>query len=108
MGVYYKAACDDLQERIDPGHIENLGIKAGSIARSEHPFGSLVIFAMLYRWRNHGVRIADDLGDDPGYFEYRDITGEVLAEYNKSYGTTFKHTPDDDDDEAPHTSGDSQ
>jgi hypothetical protein len=91
MGVYYKAACDEAKEQIDPGHINDLGVKAGSIAHPEHPFGPVVIFAMLYRWKAP-VRIANDTADDDGYFVYADVTEEVLKAYNERYKTQLMFT----------------
>ena len=45
MGIYYRAACDELRESIDPGDINNLGNKIGAIAHPEHPFGAVLVFA---------------------------------------------------------------
>ena len=61
MGIYYQVACDELKERIDPGSIDNLGIKAGSIAHPKHPFGQVVIFALLTRWFGKSIRLVDDI-----------------------------------------------
>ena len=83
MGNYYKVACDELKENIDPGDIDNLGIKRLSIDWFEHPFGAVVIFAMLTRWAGKDVRLVDDCGEDPGYFEYKNVTRHILEEYNK-------------------------
>lgn len=101
MGIYYQVACDATQERIDPGGINDLGIKADAIAYPKHPFGPVVIYAMLTRWSGKSVRLVNDLGDDPGYFDYADITGEIIAEYNKKYGTNLVHTPMVRNDPAP-------
>lgn len=92
MGIYYKIACDEVKECIDPGHINDLGIKAGAIAAPDHPFGSVVVFAMVMRW-DHPVRLVNDSGDDPAYFEYTDVTEDVLKEYNERYKTELKFTP---------------
>jgi len=91
MGAYYKAACDEAKEQINPGHIDDLGIKAKSIAHPNHPFGQVVIFAMLHRWKA-SVRIANDTGDDDGYFDYADVTDEVLKAYNEHYKTQLRFT----------------
>ena len=90
MGIYYMIACDELKERIDPGHINNLGIKAHAIAHPKHPLGSVVIFALLYRWRGKVIRLANDAGNDAGYDDYKDVTNEVIDEYNTEYmGSVF-------------------
>lgn len=91
MGVYYQVACDESKERIDPGDIDDLGIKAGAIAHPEHPFGPVVMFAMLHRWRSP-IRLVDDTRDDPGYFEYVNVTEVVLLQYNEFYETEFRFT----------------
>lgn len=90
MGVYYKAACDELREKIDPGKINDLGVKAGAIAHPEHPFGSIVVFSMLGRWNGCTVRLANDSDDDEGYFDYQDVTKQVVEAYNEKYGTEYK------------------
>lgn len=95
MGTYYMAACDEAKERIDPGSINDLGVKFGSISHPEHPFGSVVIFAMATRWRGKQARIASDIGSDPGYYDYREVTAEVLAEYNRVHRTDLRFTGDD-------------
>jgi hypothetical protein len=92
MGVYYQVACDEDRERIDPGSINDLGIKVGAIAHPNHPFGSVVVFAMSHRWHGKPTRIVDDLGSDPGYFDYNEVTEEVVKEYNEYYKTSLKFT----------------
>lgn len=75
-----------MRESIDPGDINNLGIKFGAIGHPQHPFGPVVVFAMLTRWNGHGARIVGDSGDnDDPYYEYRDVTADVLADYNEYY-----------------------
>ena len=96
MGIYYQIACDELEERIDPGSINNLGVKAKNIANPKHPFGQVVVFVLLTRWEGKSVRLVDDCEDDPGYFEYKDVTEDVLKEYNEVYGTEYKFTGIDD------------
>lgn len=50
------------------------------------------MFAMLYRWKAP-IRLANDHdGDDPGYFDYKEVTEEVLNEYNKYYNTQLVFT----------------
>ena len=97
MGIYYKVACDDHRECIDPGSIDGLSVKASGIASTAHPLGAVTLFALLNRWCGATVRLADDLADDPGYYDYVDVTAEVLAEYNQKYGTDLKYTGYDDD-----------
>lgn len=92
MGVYYQIACDELRERIDPGYIDNLGIKRGAIACHDHPFGPMVIFALLNRWAGKQARLVDDTSDDPGYFLYQNVTAFIIYEYNQQYHTNFKLT----------------
>lgn len=92
MGTYYKAACDELSESIDPGEIDNLGIKANAIANPAHPLGPFIVYAMLNRWHGKKVRIVNDAGDDDGYFRYENVTEDVLEDYNKNYGTSYKFT----------------
>ena len=91
MGVYFKVACDEAKECIDPGSINDLGVKAGSIAHPEHPFGPVVVYATLHRWHSP-IRLANDSHDDPGYYDYLDVTEEVLREYNQTYNTHFRFT----------------
>ena len=94
MGIYYMVACDELKERIDPGVINNLGVKEHAIAHPEHPFGAVVVFALLNRWRGKVIRLADDRSDDAGYYDYVCVTESVLAEFNTCYGTSFQFTGD--------------
>lgn len=102
MGIYYQIACDEKKERIDPGDINNLGIKQGAIAHPKHPFGSVAVFAMLRYWGGSTVRLVNDCGEDPGYFDYKNITREVVEAYNVYYSTTLTFTgrpmEDDTDD----------
>lgn len=84
MGVYYKIACDQAREVIDPGDVNDFGIKFSSITCLDHPIGSLTIFALGRRWSGKTVRLVDDCGDDDTpYFTYRDVTREVIEEYNE-------------------------
>lgn len=92
MGVYYVIACDKLKEKIDPGSINDLGMKQHAIAHQKHPFGSVVIFALVTRWCNQTARIANDYNDDPGYYEYTDITQQIINEYNTEYETILQFT----------------
>ena len=85
MGVYYMIACDELKERIEPGDVFGLGIKRGAITSVEHPIGALVINTLMGRWNGRSCRVADDCGEDPGYFEYTDVTEEVMADYNEEW-----------------------
>lgn len=97
MGTYYKMACDDLKESIDPGDINGLGIKEFAIAYPTHPFGPVIVFAMLERWKGHACRLVNDLTDDPGYFDYRNVTREVIEDYNARYpdAKPLRYTGDD-------------
>ena len=91
MGIYYMIACDELKERIDPGAINKLGIKEHAIthhaiAHLEHPFGAVVVFALLNRWERKVIRLANDMsGEDLGYFDYTDVTEAILSDYNTYY-----------------------
>ena len=95
MGTYYCVACDELKEKIDPGDINNCGVKQGSIGSLDHPIGAVSVFAMCRRWRHKEIRLAYDSADDPGYDEYTDVTKEVLEEYNKEYKTDLTYTGSD-------------
>ncbi len=97
MGIYYVIACDELKEKIEPGSINNLGIKQRAIAHPDHPFGPVSVFALVTRWRDKAARVLNDGGDDPGYFEYTDVTQQIIDEYNSEYRTALKFTGDDDD-----------
>lgn len=95
MGIEFTIACDATKEKIDPARIDGFGSKAGPIAHPNHPLGALAVFAMLYRWAWSPVRLAADGGDDSGYYDYTDVTDEVIEEYNHFYGTELltKETP---------------
>ena len=86
MSTYYKIACDEVRENIDPGGINDLGVKEFAISHPDHPFGAVCVYAMRTRWNGLGCRIVSDSGGDHGYDEYVSVTGQVLAEYNKYYG----------------------
>lgn len=93
MGNYYQVACDELKERIDPGDINDLGIKAGPVAHLEHPLGALTIFNLLGRWHCMSVRLVSDAGgDDEAYHRYTDVTYETIRRYNEVYKTNIKYT----------------
>ncbi len=92
MGLYYQLVCDELKERIDPGNINDLGIKASAIAAPEHPLGSVAVFAMLKRWGDKPVRLVNDESDDPAYWEYQNVTKNVLQDYNACYDTNLQFT----------------
>jgi len=93
MATYYKIACDKKKEHINPGYINNLGIKKYAIADLEHPLGAIAIFAMLNRWEFSEVRLVSDANFDEAYYCYTDVTEEVLSEYNKYYDTQIHYTP---------------
>lgn len=91
MGTYYKIACDEVRESIDPGDINNLGVKLGSIAHPEHPFGPVAVFAMAWRWSGKACQIVPDGGDDDeAYYAYQDVTAEVVKDYNAHYEKALK------------------
>lgn len=92
MGTYYCIACDELKEKIDPGDIDDCGIKQGSIGHLQHPVGPVSIFALCRRWRNKEIRLACDSSDDPGYNDYTNVTKEILEEYNMEYQTNLTYT----------------
>lgn len=96
MGTYYMVACDKLKERINPSNINNLGIKAGPIAHPNHPFGQVVMFALLNRWSNESIRLVNDgQSDEDAFFEYADVTKEVLSDYNEYYQVELIFTGED-------------
>ena len=96
MGVYYQVACDELQERIDPGSVDNFSIKAWAIAHRDNPFGQFVIFALRTRWIGKSVRLVHDSGDDPGYFDYKEVTEDIVHSYNDEYKTFYQFTGDEE------------
>lgn len=94
MGTYYVVACDATREFIEPGNIDDLGMKRRSIAHPEHPLGQLVIFALTGIWAGMRVRaVGDDITMDADTVkEYRDITKQIIKEYNAEYKTQLKFT----------------
>jgi hypothetical protein len=94
MGTYYCVCCDELKEKIDPGDIDDLGVKESSIGHFKHPIGQITIFTLTRRWRNKSIRLANDSGNDDGYFNYEDVTKIVIEEYNNCYKTNIKYTGD--------------
>ncbi len=96
MGVYYKIVCDALKESIDPGELDDCGVKLGSIAYPGHPLGMVTIHALSSRWMNQSCRLANDSGgDDEAYSEYRDVTEVLVTDFNARYHkeTPVKFTP---------------
>jgi len=88
MGAYYKLVCDELRESIDPGAINNCGIKLGSISFPNHPFGSVSIFAMSIVWGiDYKFRLINDERYPEEYFDYKDITKQIIDRYNDCYCT---------------------
>ena len=95
MGTYFKVVCVELSEQIEPGHINDLGVKAGNIAHIEHPFGPLVIFAMVSRWRGKRIYLVGDTDDDSERYEnFNDVTKQLIGDYNKYYKTDLVFTGD--------------
>jgi hypothetical protein len=86
MGIYCKVACDETRESIDPGLINNSGIKIQHLGRRNHPLGPLVMHVLTWRWQGKSCRVVDDSGDDPAYDAYVDITESMIADYNSSLG----------------------
>jgi hypothetical protein len=83
MGIYYAVACDERKELITPMQLGSA--KYPAISARTHPLGPLVLFAMGGLWDRLQVRLVDDCCDEgQAYDEYRDITEEVAALYNKS------------------------
>lgn len=85
MGIYWNAVCDEKRELIDPGDINNLGMKDYAIAHPNHPFGPIVVFAMLHRWAYHVVRLQSDESMSDEVFKYKNVTEEVIAAYVDFY-----------------------
>jgi hypothetical protein len=105
MGIYYAVACDEMKERIDPGEINNLGMKEYAIAYPDHPFGALVIFAMLTRWRHKNITLVNDYDDEESYYEYTDITADVVTAYNAVYNAKLTSPPPEGFDNKPDYGG---
>jgi hypothetical protein len=87
MGVYYRIVCHSRRECIEPGSINNLGIKLSSITHPSHPIGTLAVFALVDRnW--DAVSLVSD-GTDL-YDEYSDVTRELIEAFN----AWFKDRPE--------------
>lgn len=94
MGTYFAVACDELKEKLDPGSVNNGPIKLGGMCMRGNPFGALTLYTMAGgRWYRKACRIVNDSADDPGYFDYTDVTAEAIIEYNDSYEESLEHTP---------------
>lgn len=87
MGTYYKIACPELKELIDPD-IDGNGIKLAAISHPGAVFPRVAIFAMANRWADKLCRVVADDGQHEGdYYNFKDVTDEVLVKYNALYGT---------------------
>ena len=64
MGTYYRAACDAAKQTIDPGYMNDLGMKHSAISHPNHPFGPILSFAMSTRWIGGSVRLVSDNVED--------------------------------------------
>lgn len=84
MGVYYTAVCDEKRELIEPGDINDLGIKRYAIGCPTHPFGAILVHALVSRWSGCKARIVGDFCDE-GEASYADVTAEVLKSYVETY-----------------------
>jgi hypothetical protein len=91
MGVYYQVGCEEAKEVIDPGQIDDLGCKIKAIASPDHPFGSVVIFAMARRWCGKTAEVIADY-DEKFDVGFTNVTEEVLKEYNEYYQTNLRFT----------------
>ena len=85
--------CDDLRESIDPSYVNDLGCKAYPIAHPDHPFGALVIYAMLNSWCGKSVRLVNDEIYEVDYYYYKDITKGLIDSYNFNYRVSLNYTP---------------
>ena len=96
MSTYYTVCCDERREQINVCFVlgmdgSGFGIKQRSIAAPGNILGALAIFALNTIWTGKSLRLADDIRDhDPGYFDYHDITPELIVAYNKEYKTSFE------------------
>jgi len=59
----------------------------------DHPIHFLLCVAFFYRWSGDSVRLCDDGGED-AYFDYKDVTGDLVKIANEKAGTTFTYKPD--------------
>ncbi len=90
MGNYYRAVCDELRQKIDPGGITpGLGDKALAISHPDHPFGAMLTYAMVSGqfWGKRHVRLIHDNDecDEDAYRNYKDITESLVIEYRRDF-----------------------
>lgn len=98
MGICYAYVNDQKKEilfpNIDDGNGE-AGSKRGNFLRRDHPIHVLLFLALFYKWHGDSVRLCDDCGDD-AYFEYQDVTGDLVKIANKYEGLSFAYTNNKD------------
>jgi len=95
VGIYYAYANDEKQEIIFPDISDEEGLagpKKQNLLARNHPIHFLLCVAFMYRWCNDYVRLCDD-GED-AYFDYKDVTVDLVKIANEKVGTTFTYKPD--------------
>lgn len=93
MGTYYHVVCIDLKEKIEPGDINDLGIKGWSYRAFRTPLWSDSNFRDANKMERKSVHLMGDYRDDIDiYNDYINVTKQLIDEYNKYYKTDLVFT----------------
>jgi hypothetical protein len=94
MGIYYAYANDSKKEIIFPMIDDGesvAGSKKHNFMCRDHPIHFLLCVALMYRWCGDSVRLCNDYNDEDIYFEYKDVTCEVVKIANEKAGMNFTY-----------------
>ena len=95
MGVYFILANDAKREYVDP---EQIG--GGNIKRSGMVYGPMAHLFMFLTLRESGWSVLADTSDEytAAYYEFNNVTKDVVDEYNKGTSYESDHIRYRDDD----------
>ena len=90
MAAYWRVVCDEQRERIDPDDINEGGVQGSCLAEPPSRLGTLLVFALKTRWDS--ARLVCDQSDDPAYTDYRNVTEQLIQDYNELHEPILRYT----------------
>lgn len=94
MSVYWTLVCDERKELVSPYALDGQGAKGIELTAPWSRFGALALRCMMNRWVGARVRFAQEFGGDG----YKDVSFEVIADFNHHHGDDPAYPPIADPD----------
>ncbi len=94
VSVYWTLVCDERKELVSPYALDGQGAKGIELTAPWSRFGALALRCMMNRWVGARVRFAQEFGGDG----YKDVSFEVIADFNHHHGDDPAYPPIADPD----------